>query len=71
MRITLEIDEDTLAEVLRLTGESKKSPALAAAIGEYVDMHRRRRLVERALRGETGYSATNEVVEGLSPLEDS
>lgn len=40
MRISVDIDEATLAEVMALTGESRKSPALAKAIVEFV--HRRR-----------------------------
>jgi hypothetical protein len=40
MRISVDIDEGTVAEVMALTGESRKSPALAKAIIEFV--HRRR-----------------------------
>lgn len=40
MRISVDIDETTLAEVMALTGEKQKSPALAKALVEFV--HRRR-----------------------------
>jgi hypothetical protein len=40
MRISVDIDEATLAEVMALTGESQKSPALAKAIMEFT--YRRR-----------------------------
>ena len=36
MRISVEIDEPTLREVMKLTGESGKSPALSKAIEEFV-----------------------------------
>ncbi len=40
VRITVDIDEQTLAEVMALTGEKRKSPALARAIMEFT--HRRK-----------------------------
>ncbi len=40
MRISVDIDEATLAEVMALTGESQKSRALARAIMEFT--YRRR-----------------------------
>lgn len=36
MRISVEVDEATLDAVMVLTGESRKSPALAKAITEFV-----------------------------------
>lgn len=42
MRISVEIDEATLAEVIALTGEKNKSPALAKAVIEYVRRARAR-----------------------------
>jgi hypothetical protein len=43
MRISVDIDEKTLREVMLLTGERNKSPALAKAVDEFV---RRRRAKE-------------------------
>lgn len=43
MRISVEIDEATLSEVMALTGETQKSRALAKAIVEFT---RRRRAKE-------------------------
>jgi Arc/MetJ family transcription regulator len=40
MRITVDIDEAVLAEVMALTGETQKSPALSKAILEFT--YRRR-----------------------------
>lgn len=42
MRISVEVDEATLAEVMALTGETSKSPALAKAVTEYVRRARAR-----------------------------
>jgi hypothetical protein len=42
MRISVDIDEATLNEVMALTGESQKSPALARAILEFVNRRRAR-----------------------------
>lgn len=40
MRVSVDIDEETLKEVMALTGETQKSPALAKAIMEFT--YRRR-----------------------------
>lgn len=42
MRITVDIEEGILAEVMALTGEKHKSPALAKAITEFVRRQRAR-----------------------------
>ncbi|MCX6970551.1 MAG: type II toxin-antitoxin system VapB family antitoxin [Verrucomicrobia bacterium] len=36
MRISVDIDDEILKEVMSLTGEKSKSPALAKAVTEYV-----------------------------------
>ena len=43
MRISVDIEDDVLQEVMALTGEKSKSPALAKAVTEFV---RRRRAKE-------------------------
>ena len=40
MRVSVDIDEETMKEVMALTGETQKSPALAKAIVEFT--YRRR-----------------------------
>lgn len=42
MRISVDVDEATLAEVMALTGEKSKSPALAKAVNEFVRRARAR-----------------------------
>lgn len=49
MRISVEIDEEILREVMALTGETQKSPALSKAIEEFV-LRRRTREFGRFIR---------------------
>ena len=42
MRISVDIDEGVLEEVMALTGEKNKSPALAKAVTEFVRRQRAR-----------------------------
>jgi Arc/MetJ family transcription regulator len=42
MRISVDLDESLIAEVMELTGERYKSPALAKAVGEFVRRRRAR-----------------------------
>jgi Arc/MetJ family transcription regulator len=45
MRITIELDESQLKSVLRATGKTKMSPAVSAALDEYLAMKRRARRI--------------------------
>jgi Arc/MetJ family transcription regulator len=36
MRITVDIEEDVLSELLKITGDKNKSPAVAKAVTEFV-----------------------------------
>lgn len=36
MRITVDIDDDVLSELLKITGDKNKSPAVARAVTEFV-----------------------------------
>jgi Arc/MetJ family transcription regulator len=64
MRTTLEIDEKTLAEVQRVTGIHKKSPALAKAVVEYLKESKRKVFLEKVAEGRTEYSTSNKDLEG-------
>ena len=63
MRINIEIDEKKLRSVLRLTKQKKKSPAVAQALDEYVEMKKKQEFVNRVMEGKTDYTATNEEIE--------
>ena len=63
MRVSVEIDESTLNDLRRLTGEEKMSPAIRRAVTEFV---RRQRVREfgRLLRGDAfDYPLTNDEIE--------
>lgn len=42
MRITVDIEESVLNELIAITGESKKSPAISLAVEEFVKRKRAR-----------------------------
>lgn len=69
MRITIEIEEKKLNEVLTATGQRKKSPAVAVALDEFLENRRRQAFLDRVLAGKTDYQATNDEVENLSRLD--
>jgi len=64
MRITIDIDEKTLAEVIKFTGETKKGPAVVKAATDFL---RRRKVSEYARRVMEGafedYPLTNDEIE--------
>ena len=55
MRITVDIEDDVLAELMKITGDKNKSPAVARAVTEFVrrkqarEFGRRRRWMRRVL----------------------
>lgn len=57
MRITVEVDEDVLAEVMALTGERRKSPALAKAILGFVRRQRAKEFGRLIREGAFDYPA--------------
>lgn len=69
MRITLDIDDKKMDLILKLTRQRKKSPALAAALDEFLEYKRRQAFLARVMAGETDYRASNEEVEALAQLE--
>jgi hypothetical protein len=70
MRITVDIEDQKLDAVLKWTRQTKKSPAVAAAIDEFLEQKRRQAFLEKVLAGKTNYSMSNEKVESLARLEE-
>ena len=63
MRITVDIEEAILKDLARITGEKKKSPAVARAVSDFV-MRKKAREFGRLLReGAFDYPATNDAIE--------
>jgi len=65
MRITVDIDEAVLDELVRLMGEKKKSPAVSKAVVEYVKRSKARELGRLLREGAFDHPLTNEETEQL------
>ncbi len=63
MRITVDIDEATLEDLARITGESKKSPAVARAVTEFVNRKKAKEFGILLREGAFDYPTTNEEIE--------
>jgi metal-responsive CopG/Arc/MetJ family transcriptional regulator len=63
MRITVDIDDDKLDELSAITGQSKKSPAVAFAVGEYIKREKAKEFGKLLREGAFDYPATNDEVE--------
>ena len=64
MRITVDIDEDTLKQAMRLTGEKKKGPAVTKAVTEFINRQMARDFGRMVMEGEfADYPMTNEQIE--------
>ena len=66
MRITVDLDEGKLAEVLAATGQTKKSPAVVQALEEFLKDRARDKFLARVLDGETDYGRTNAELEAAA-----
>ncbi len=64
VRITIDIDEEILADAMRVTGETKKGPAVVKAAREYVRRQMAREFGRKLMEGELGdYPMTNDQIE--------
>ena len=63
MRITVDIDEATLRDLAQITGERKKSPAVAEAVTEFVNRRKAREFRRLLREGAFDYPATNDEIE--------
>jgi Mn-dependent DtxR family transcriptional regulator len=54
MKVTVEVSDGDLQDVLELTGERKKGPAIRLLMEQALQLRRRQRIVERFLSGEWG-----------------
>ncbi len=68
MRITVDVDESTLDELLQITGEKAKSPAVAKAVEQFVKRAKARDFAVLIREGEFDYPAEGEKeeIENLS-----
>jgi Arc/MetJ family transcription regulator len=64
MRITIDIDQSVLDDAMRLTGETKKGPAVVKAAQEFIRRQMAREFGRKLMEGEFGdYPMTNEEIE--------
>lgn len=54
MKITVEVSDSELRDILELTGERKKGPAIRRLMEQALQLRRRQRLADRFLSGEWG-----------------
>jgi Arc/MetJ family transcription regulator len=69
MRITIDVDANELRQIQRITGQKKKSPAIAQALSEFVRQRQRQKFIARVLSGGTDYPLTNEQLEAQDVYE--
>ena len=54
MKVTVELSDAEMTEILELTGERKKGPAIRRLMEEALQQHRRAQIAKRFLSGEWG-----------------
>jgi hypothetical protein len=54
MKVTVELSDKEMAEILQLTGEHKKGPAIRRLMEEALQQRRRAQIAQRFLSGEWG-----------------
>lgn len=66
MRITIDVDEEVLAQAMKLTGETKKGPAITKAATEYVRRQMVSKFATMVMEGEfADYPMTNDELEAV------
>ena len=64
MRMTIEIDENTLKQAMRLTGETKKGPAITKAAKEFIRREMVKEFAGMVMEGKfDDYPMTNDEIE--------
>jgi Arc/MetJ family transcription regulator len=63
MRMTVDIDERTVAELTKITGIKKNSPAVAFAVRDFINRKKAKDFGRMLREGKFDYPATNEAVE--------
>jgi hypothetical protein len=54
MKVSVELSDTEMAEILDFTGERKKGPAIRRLMEEALQQHRRAQIAQRFLSGEWG-----------------
>ena len=67
MRITVDIDNDILTELMKITGDKNKSPAVARAVTEFVRRKQAREFGRMIREGAFDYPGPAADAAGLDP----
>lgn len=59
MRMTVDLDEETLDELMKITGHKKNSPAVAFAVRDFVHRKKAKHFGRMLREGKFDYPATN------------
>jgi Arc/MetJ family transcription regulator len=65
MRITVEIDDVIVQDLMRITGEKMKSPAVSKAVEEFVKRKKAKEFGRALREGAFDYPVSNEDVEKM------
>ena len=65
MRITVDIKEETLMRILKYTGETKKSPAVAQVVNEFINRHKAKEFGSLIMEGAFDYPCSPEEIQNL------
>ena len=63
MRVTVDLADEVLDELSKMTGENKKSPAIARAVAEYIRRQKAKEFAHLLREGAFDYPTTNEEIE--------
>ncbi len=65
MRITIDIPNKLLSDVMSYTGETKKSPAVARVVEEFIKRQKAKEFGNMIMEGEFDYPSTAEEIQQL------
>ncbi len=65
MRVTVDIEESILKDLVGIMGETKRSPAIARAVTEFVKRTKAKEFGKKLMEGYFDYPSTNEEAESL------
>ena len=63
MRMTVEIEENSLDELMKVTGIKKGSPAVAFAVRDFINRKKSKDFGKMLREGKFDYPATNDEIE--------
>ena len=66
MKVTVEINEGTLKELMAVTHERKKGPAVGKAVAEFLKRKKASEFGRLLMEGHFDYPSTNEAIEQQS-----